>query len=196
MPIEEAIMEFVGIDIPNEEMKKGIPFVSFVVKEGEGAVFMEPLPIFMADGILKDRTVKGSEVLYRVDYLWGSSKKFAAGILMVGERTEKFLELLGHNISSGNEKADTAGLYGYLEAHLTLCVLEKFALCEISLMEREELGSPDYRAADSSYYQEVLSYVEAGRGCLNDSISGFSLPPFPKRSVFMAEWYRSRKGRR
>ena len=36
MPIEEALMAFVGIDIPKEEMEKGIPFVSFVVKEGEG----------------------------------------------------------------------------------------------------------------------------------------------------------------
>ena len=85
MPIEEALMAFVGIDIPIEEMEKGIPFVSFVVKEGEGAVFMEPLPLSMADGILKERTEAGSEVLYRVDYLRGGSEKFAAGILTVGE---------------------------------------------------------------------------------------------------------------
>lgn len=196
MPIEEALMEFVGIDIPKEEIEKGVPFVSFVVKEGEDAVFMEPLPLSMADGALKGRTEAGSEVLYRVDYLRGGSEKFAAGILMVGERPEKFLELLEHNISSGNGKADAAGLYGYLEVHLTLCALERLALCEISLMEKEEAGSPDYREADSSYYKEVLSYVEAGRRCLNDSISGFSLPPFPQRSVFMEKWYRSRKGKR
>lgn len=71
MPIEEALMEFVGIDIPKEEIEKGVPFVSFVVKEGEDAVFMEPLPLSMADGALKGRTEAGSEVLYRVDYLRG-----------------------------------------------------------------------------------------------------------------------------
>ena len=63
-------------------------------------------------------------------------------------------------------------------------------------MEKEETESPDYREADSSYYREVLFYVEAGRRCLNGSISGFSLPLFPKRSAFMAEWYRSREGKR
>lgn len=196
MPIEEALMAFVGIDIPKEEMEKGIPFVSFVVKEGEGAVFMEPLPLSMADGILKSRTVAGSKVLYRVDYLRGGSEKFAAGILTVGEKRKNFLELLGHNISSGNGKADAAGIYGYLEAHLTLCDLERLALREISLMEKEEAGSPDYREADSSYYREVLSYVEAGRRCLNSSISAFTLPPFPERSAFMVNRYRSRKGKR
>lgn len=196
MPIEEALMAFVGIDIPIEEMEKGIPFVSFVVKEGEGAVFMEPLPLSMADGILKERTEAGSEVLYRVDYLRGGSEKFAAGILTVGEKQKDFLKLLEYNISSGNGKADAAGIYGYLEAHLALCRLERLALCEISLMEKEETESPDYREADSSYYREVLFYVEAGRRCLNGSISGFSLPLFPKRSAFMAEWYRSREGKR
>lgn len=196
MPIEEALMAFVGTDIPKEEMEKGIPFVSFVVNEGEGAVVIEPLPISMADSILKERTAAGSEVLYRVDYLRGGSEKFAAGILTAGEKQKDFLELLQHNISSGNGKADTAGLYGYLEAHLTLCRLERLALCEISLMEKEEAGSPDYREADSSYYREVLSYVEAGRRCLNNSISGISLPPFPHRSAFMAEWYGRHMGRR
>lgn len=189
-------MAFVGIDISKEEMEKGIPFVSFVVKEGDGAVFMEPLPLSMADGILKSRAAEGSEVLYRVDYLWGGSEKFAAGILTTGEKPKKFLALLGHNIRSGNGRADAAGLYGYLEAHLTLCDLERLALREISLMEKEEAGSPDCREADSSYYREILSYVEAGRRCLNSSISAFSLPPFPKRSVFMEKWYRSDKGKR
>lgn len=196
MPIEEALMAFVGIDIPKEEMEKGIPFVSFVVKEGEGAVFMEPLPLSMADGVLKGRMAAGSEVLYRVDYLRGGSEKFAAGILTAGEKQENFLKLLEYNIRSGSGKADAAGLYGYLEAHFILCRLERLALCGISLMEKEEAGSPDYREADSSYYREALSYVEAGRRCLNDSISGFSLPPFPERSVFMAKWYRSHRGKR
>lgn len=45
MPIEEALMAFVGIDIPGKEMEKGIPYVSFVVKEGERAVFIKPLPL-------------------------------------------------------------------------------------------------------------------------------------------------------
>lgn len=30
---------------------KGIPFASFVVNEGEGAAFIEPLPISMADSL-------------------------------------------------------------------------------------------------------------------------------------------------
>lgn len=195
MPIEEALMAFVGIDIPKEEMEKGIPFVSFVVKEGEGAVFMKPLPLSMAHGILKGSTAAGSEILYRVDYLRGGSEKFAAGILTVGEKQKDFLKLLEQDIRSGNGKADAAGLYGYLEAHLALCDLERLALREISFMKKEEAEAAEYREADSSYYREILAYVEAGRRCLNDSISGFSLPPFPKRSVFMEKWYRSRKGK-
>ena len=196
MPIEEVLMAFVGIDIPKEEMEKGIPFVSFVVKEGEGAVFMKPLPLSMAHGILKGSTATGSEVLYRVDYLRGGSEKFAAGILTAGEKQKDFLKLLEHDFKSGNGKADAAGLYGYLEAHLTLCDLERLALREISFMEKEEAEAAEYKEADSSYYREILSYVEAGRKFLNSSISAFSLPPFPKRSAFMAKWYRSHRGKR
>ena len=61
MPIEEALMALVGIDIPKKEMEKGIPFVSFVVKEGEGAVFIEPLPLFVADSLLKVQEAAGRE---------------------------------------------------------------------------------------------------------------------------------------
>lgn len=196
MSIEEALTAFVGIEIPKAEMEKGIPFVSFVIKEGEGAVFVGPLPLSMADGILKDRTAAGSEVLYRMDYLRGGQEKFASGIHTVGKKSESFLELLGHNAGSGNGKAGIMGLYSYLESHLALCRLERLAQEEIAFMEREEAESPDYREANSSYYKEVLSYVEAGRRCLNSSISGFSLPPFPQRSVFMAKWYRDREGKR
>ena len=197
MPIEEALMALVGIDIPKKEMEKGIPFVSFVVKEGEGAVFIEPRPLFDADSLLMVQEAAGGEILYRADYLRGGIGKYASGVLIFGEKPETFLKLLENNINSGNAKADTMGIYGYLEAHLTLCGLENLAQEEIAFMGREEAGTEDYRAANSSYYKEVLSFVEAGRRCLNTGTSGrISLPPFPNRSKFMAEWYRKHKGRR
>ena len=54
VPIEEALMAFALVDISRVEnfsleKEKGIPFISFVVKEKEGAVFIEPHPLFMAD---------------------------------------------------------------------------------------------------------------------------------------------------
>lgn len=194
--IEEALMELVGIDISRKEMGKGIPFVSFVVKEGEGVVFIKPLPLFVADSIFKGQGAAGREILYRVDYLRGSIEKFATGVLIAEEKPETFLKLLKSNINSGNVKADIMGIYNYLEAHLALCGLEKLAQQEITFMEREDAGTEDYRAANSSYYKEVLSFVEAGRRYLNAGTSGgISLPPFPDRSKFMAEWYREHKGR-
>lgn len=197
MPIEEALTAFAGIDIPEKEMEKGIPFVSFVVKEGEGAVFIEPLPLFAADSILKGQEIAGREILYRADYLRGGMEKFVTGVLTSREKLETFLKLLESNINSGNAKADVMGIYSYLEAHLTLCGLENLAKEEIALMGREEAGTEDYRAANSSYYKEVLSFVAAGRRYLNTGTSGgISLPPFPNRSKFMAEWYREHKGRR
>ncbi len=197
MPIEEALMALVGIDIPKKEMEKGIPFVSFVVKEGEGAVFIEPLPLFVADSLLKVQEAAGREILYRADYLWGGMGRYASGVLIFGEKQETFLKLLESNINSGNAKADIMGIYGYLEAHLTLCSLEGLAQEELVFMGREEAGTEDYRAANSSYYKEVLSFVETGRRYLNTGTSGgISLPPFPNRSKFMAEWYREHKGRR
>jgi hypothetical protein len=195
MPMEEALTAFAGIDIPKKEMEKGIPFVSFVVKEGEGAVFIGPLPLFAADSLWKEQEIAGREILYRADYLRGGREKFAAGVLSAGEKTEPFLKLLGRNISSGSAKADIAGIYPYLEAHLTLCGLESLAMEEIAFMGREEAGTEDYRAANSSYYKEVLSFVETGRRYLNTGVSGgISLPPFPDRSKFMAKWYREHKG--
>lgn len=194
--IEEALMELVGIDIFRKEMGKGIPFVSFVVKEGEGAVFIKPLPLFVADSILKGQGAAGREILYRVDYLRGGIGKFTTGVLITVEKPETFLKLLKSNINSGNAKADIMGIYGYLEAHLTLCRLERLAQEEIIFMEREEAGTEDYRAANIFYYSEILSFVETGRRYLNaGTFDGISLPPFPQRSKFMAEWYREHKVR-
>lgn len=194
IPIEEALMSLAGIDIPKKE--KGIPFISFVVKEGEGAVFIEPLPLSVADSILKERETAGREILYRADYLRGGMEKFATGILTFWEKPETFLKLLESNINSGNAKADIMGVYGYLEAHLTLCSLEGLAQEELAFMGKEEAGTEDYRAANSSYYKEVLSFVETGRRYLNTGTSGISLPKFPERSEFMAGWYREQKSRR
>lgn len=196
MPIEEALMEFVGIDIPGKEMEKGIPYVSFVVKEGERAVFIKPLPLFAADSILKGQEMAGKEILYRTDYLRGGREKFATGILLAGEKPETFLALLKSNIRSGSAKADIMEICPYLEAHLTLCGLERLAQEEITFMRRKEAGTEDYREANGCYYKEVLSYVEMGRRYLNAGISGISLPPFPQRSVFMAAWYREHNGNR
>ena len=137
MPIEEALMALVRIDIPKKEMEKGIPFVSFVVKEGEGAVFIEPLPLFAADSLLKVQEAAGREILYRTDYLWGGIGRYASGVLIFGEKPETFLKLLESNINSGNAKADIMGIYGYLEAHLILCGLENLAQEEIAFMGRE-----------------------------------------------------------
>ena len=189
VPIEEAMMAFTGIAVPKREKEKGIPLVSFVIKEGEGAVFIKPFPLFAADSILKEQGKTGGEILYRADYLRGGRERFAAGILIPGERPETFLKLLGDNINSGNAKADIMGIYSYLEAHLTLCGLERLAQEEIAFMGKEEAGNAVYREADSAYYREVLSFVETGRRCLNTSQSGISLPPFPQRSKFMAGWY-------
>lgn len=197
MPIEEALMALVGIDIPEKEMEKGIPYVSFVVKEGEGAVFIEPLPLFDADSFLMVQEAAGGEILYRADYLRGGIGKYAAGVLISGEMPETFLKLLESNINSGNAKADIVGIYGYLETHLALCRLERLAQEELVFMGKEEAGTEDYRAANRSYYKEVLSFVETGRRYLNTGTSGgISLPTFPERSKFMAEWYREHKGRR
>ena len=196
MPIEEALMALAGIDIPKKEMEKGIPFVSFVVKEGEGAVFIEPRPLFDADSLLMVQEAAGGEILYRADYLRGGIGKYASGVLIFGEKPETFLKLLENNINSGNAKADTMGIYGYLEAHLTLCGLENLAQEEIAFMGREEAGTEDYRAANSSYYKEVISFVETGRRYLNTGTSGgISMPPFPNRSKFMAGWYWEHKSR-
>lgn len=196
MPIEEALMEFAGIDISGKEMGKGIPFVSFVVKEGERAVFIKPLPLSAADSIFKGQEMAGREILYRADYLRGGREKFATGILLAGEKPETFLKLLKSNISSGSAKADIMGICPYLEAHLTLCGLERLAQEEIALMGRKEAGTEDYREANGCYYKEVLSYVETGRRYLNAGTSGITLPPFPQRSIFMAAWYREHNGSR
>ncbi len=196
MPIEEALMAFVGIDIPGKEMEKGIPYVSFVVKEGERAVFIKPLPLFAADSILKGQEMAGREILYRADYMRGGRERFATGVLIAGEKPETFLKLLERNIRSGSAKADIMEICPYLETHLTLCGLERLAQEEIAFMGRQEAGTEDYREANGSYYKEVLSYVEAGRRYLNAGTSGISLPPFPQRSVFMAAWYREHNGSR
>ena len=196
MPIEEALMALVGIDIPKKEMEKGIPFVSFVVKEGEGAVFIEPLPLFVADSLLKVQEAAGREILYRADYLWGGMGRYASGVLIFGEKQETFLKLLKNNISSGNAKADVMGIYRYLETHLTLCGLERLAEEETAFMGKEEAGTEDYREANCAYYKEVLSYVATCRRHLNRGASGILLPPFPERNVFMAGWYREHKGGR
>ena len=196
VPIEEALMSLAGVELSGKDMEKGIPFVSFVVKEGEGAVFIEPLPLFAADSILKEQEVAGREILYRADYLRGGMEKFASGVLMYGKKPETFLKMLESNIDSGNVKADIMGIYGYLEAHLTLCSLERLAQEELAFLGRKEAGTEDYRAANSSYYREVLSFVEAGRRYLNTGTSGILLPTFPERSKFMAEWYREHKNRR
>lgn len=194
--IEEALMAFVGIDIPGKEMEKGIPFVSFVVKEGERAVFIKPLPLFAADSILKGQEMADREILYRTDYLRGGRERFAAGVLLAGEKPETFLKLLKSNICSGSAKADIMEICPYLEAHLTLCGLERLAQEEIAFMGRKEAGTEDYREANGCYYKEVLSYVEAGRRYLNAGTSGIVLPSFPQRSIFMASWYREHNGSR
>lgn len=192
IPIEEALMALIGIKIPESETEKGIPFVSFVIKEGEGAVFIKPFPLPVADRSLKEQTVAGSEVLYRADYRRGGVKNFSMGVLLAWEEPETFLKLLESNIRSGNAKADIMGICSYLEAHLALCGLERLAREEIEFMGKEEAG------ADSSYYREILAYVEKGRRYLNENTgaSGISPPLFPRRSVFMDKWCREHKGSR
>ena len=201
MPIEEALMALMGIDIFRKEdfsleKEKGIPFISFVVKEKEDAVFIKPHPLFIADSLLKEQKAEGREIMYRTDYIRGSREKFATGVLFAGERPETLLKLLKSNIVSGNVKADIMGVYSYLETHLTLCGLEKLAEEEIAFMEKEEAGSADCREANRAYYKEVLSYVDEGRRYLNTAASGIFLPPFPERRVFMAGWYREHGGSR
>ena len=130
MPMEEALMAFAEIDISRmknftSEKEKGIPFISFVMKEKEGAVFTGPHPLFIADSLLREQKAEGREILYRADYIRSGTDKFATGVLSAGEKQETFLKLLKNNISSGNAKADVMGIYRYLETHLTLCGLER-----------------------------------------------------------------------
>ena len=87
VPIEEALMAFAEADISgiekfSLEKEKGIPFISFVVKEKEGAVFIGPHPLFIADSLLKEQKTEGREILYRADYIQGSREKFATGVLL------------------------------------------------------------------------------------------------------------------
>ncbi|MCM1192883.1 MAG: hypothetical protein NC389_10705 [Acetatifactor muris] len=195
IPAEEALMAFVGIEIPKMEMNKGIPFVSFVAKKGEGAVFTSPLPLPAAEDIFTEQ-MAGREVLYRVDYLRSGRETFAAGVLTAGEEPESFLKTLGRNISTGSKKADAAGIYAYLETHLTLCRLERLALREVSFLEKPGDETGGNREADISYYKEILAYVEAGRRSLNSGGKGTSFPAFPLRNEFMAGWHRERKDRK
>ena len=199
VPIEEALMAFAEVDISGVEnfsleKEKGIPFISFVMKEKEGAVFIEQHPLFIADSLLKEQRTEGREILYRADYMQGNREKFATGVLFAGEKQETFLGLFKSNISSGNAKADIMEIYSYLETHLTLCGLERLAEEEIVFMEKGEAGSADYRKANCAYYKEILSYVETSRRYLNMVVSGTFLPPFPERSVFMVGWYREHGG--
>ena len=111
MPMEEALMAFAEIDISRmknftSEKEKGIPFISFVMKEKEGAVFTGPHPLFIADSLLREQKAEGREILYRADYIRSGTDKFATGVLSAGEKQETFLKLLKNNISSGNAKAD------------------------------------------------------------------------------------------
>lgn len=195
VPIEEALMALMEAKIPEVKTEKGIPLVSFVDKKGKGAVFIKPFPLPVADRYLEEQAA-GSEVLYRVDYLRGGAKNFTIGVLSAGKKPETFLRLLESNIRSGNIKADIMGISSYLEAHFALCGLERLAWEGIVFMGKERSGTEDYRKADSSYYKEILAYVEKGRKYLNENngASGISLPPFPQRSVFMAGRYREHKG--
>lgn len=161
MPMEEALMAFAEIDISRmknftSEKEKGIPFISFVMKEKEGAVFTGPHPLFIADSLLREQKAEGREILYRADYIRSGTDKFATGVLSAGEKQETFLKLLKNNISSGNAKADVMGIYRYLETHLTLCGLERLAEEETAFMGKEEAGTEDYREANRAYYKEVL----------------------------------------
>ena len=198
IPIEDALTAFMDAKIPGAETEKGIPLVSFVAKDGDGAVFVRPLSLPMADRYLEGQTVAGSEVLYRVDYLKRGFRKYTMGVLIAGDRSETFLKMLESNIRSGNAKADIMGIRGYLDAHLALCRLERLAWEEIASTGKEWAGTEDHRKADISYYSEILAYVEKGRRYLNEDtgVLGIPPPPFPQRSVFMAGWYREHKGNR
>ena len=91
MPMEEALMAFAEIDISRmknftSEKEKGIPFISFVMKEKEGAVFTGPHPLFIADSLLREQKAEGREILYRADYIRSGTDKFATGVLSAGEK--------------------------------------------------------------------------------------------------------------
>lgn len=194
VPIEEALKALMEAVIPEVETEKGIPLVSFVAREGDGAAFIRPLPLPEADRCLEGQAA-GSEILYRVDYLESGIKKFMMGVLSRGEKPETFLKLLGSNTRAGNRKADIMGIRGYLEAHLALCSLERLAREETESMEKGWAADNERREADGSYYREILAYVEKGRRYLNRGAGdpGISPPHFPQRSAFMAGWYRDHK---
>lgn len=190
IPVEKALMSLMGIHIPKEEMAKRIPFLSFVVKRDVGAVFISPSPLPAADKALKAQIVADGEILYRADCIKGGKRELAMGILRAGKKPEGFLKLLAEGVRSGSMEADCMGIYDYLAAHFILCRLESFAKREVSFWGKGQEGAKACQEADRFYYQEVLSYVEAGRKCLN---VGIPLPPFPKRDVFMAKWYQEHR---
>ena len=134
MPMEEALMAFAEIDISRmknftSEKEKGIPFISFVMKEKEGAVFTGPHPLFIADSLLREQKAEGREILYRADYIRSGTDKFATGVLSAGEKQETFLKLLKNNISSGNAKADIMGNYREANCAYYKEVLSYVATC-------------------------------------------------------------------
>ena len=83
MPTEEALMAFAEIDISRmknftSEKEKGIPFISFVMKEKEGAVFTGPHPLFIADSLLRVFPVTSLAVTVRPVAPWSSSSYTAS----------------------------------------------------------------------------------------------------------------------
>ena len=206
--IEKALKEFLmDVRTTGKERKKGIPIISFVYKGEDKAVLIKALPLPLAD-IQTEKTIPmGKELLYRVDFFREGEAKVSFGMLPAIKESAPFLTLLENALKSGERKAGYQGLCNYLKFHNALCGLESLARGELSHAGKNpsEMGKgrkagkingaePEvqdrYSLANTTYYREVLSYVQTGRDILNACPAGTPLPPFPDRSAFMAKWYR------
>ncbi len=189
-----AVIELLGISLPQEEIRLGIPLVSFACREGENdAVLVKALPLPEADAWLNWKRAASGEVMYRVDYLSEGEPSYETGILPAGGGGT-FLERLEEAIKGKDPKAGRGSFCNFLKMHLAFCGLEGLAEHELSFAEKLGTGEGRgcYPQADVAYYGEVLSYVKKWRELLN--ILSFDeavlrLPPFPDKADFMKVWY-------
>ncbi len=167
-------------------MEKGIPWVSFVYREGDGAVFLRPRPVSAAGDRLGEPLLAGKEILYRVDYLEKGKIRRTAGILSARKEAEGFFEKMDRDITDGLTKAGSREFYIFLKIHFILCLLEEYVGKRKALAEkwrREKVLEEKMCEAERLYCGELLDYVETARKMLNESPERIVLPLFPERGM-------------
>ncbi len=134
-------------------MEKGIPWVSFVYREGDGAVFLRPRPVSSAGDRLGEPPLAGKEILYRVDYLEKGKIRRTAGILSARKEAEGFFEKMDRDITDGLTRAGSREFYIFLKIHFILCLLEEYAGKRKALAEKwrreKGFGGEDVRSREA-----------------------------------------------